>query len=302
MAIDPPPSKPSGPGARLRLRGAPRQRLRAVTERRASFISSRPAASCARQRSAPRLLGPVHHPAQHGSRPPVRAPAVPFRHGGDRHRLRVEPRVRPLGPRPDARGSPALDGFRTTLAHFLAPTRARSPCPSIPSTISPPNCRGTGRYWIAPDAHVIGRVRLGRDVGVWFGAVLRGDNELIDIGEGTNIQEGAMLHTDQGSRWPSGPAAPSVTTRSCTAARSARTPDRHGRDGPQPRADRPEQPRRRQCPRHRRQGVPRQFAHRRRTGQGDPHARRGRRRAAALVGAHYVENWKRFAAGLRRID
>ncbi len=56
-----------------------------------------------------------------------------------------------------------------------------------------------GRFWIAPDAHVIGRVRLGRDVGIWFGAVLRGDNELIDVGEATNIQEGAMLHTDMGA-------------------------------------------------------------------------------------------------------
>ena len=56
-----------------------------------------------------------------------------------------------------------------------------------------------GRFWIAPDAHVIGRVRLGRDVGIWFGAVLRGDNELIDIGEASNIQEGAMLHTDMGA-------------------------------------------------------------------------------------------------------
>jgi len=53
-------------------------------------------------------------------------------------------------------------------------------------------------YWIAPDAHVIGRVRLGVAVGVWFGAVLRGDNELIDIGDGCNIQEHAMLHTDMG--------------------------------------------------------------------------------------------------------
>jgi carbonic anhydrase/acetyltransferase-like protein (isoleucine patch superfamily) len=42
-------------------------------------------------------------------------------------------------------------------------------------------------------------VRLGRDVGIWFGAVLRGDNELIDIGEATNIQEGALLHTDMGA-------------------------------------------------------------------------------------------------------
>lgn len=52
--------------------------------------------------------------------------------------------------------------------------------------------------WIAPNAHVIGNVRIGRDVGIWFGAVLRGDNELLDIGERTNIQEGALLHTDPG--------------------------------------------------------------------------------------------------------
>jgi carbonic anhydrase/acetyltransferase-like protein (isoleucine patch superfamily) len=55
-----------------------------------------------------------------------------------------------------------------------------------------------GPLWLAPDAHVIGRVRLGHDVGIWFGAVLRGDNELIDVGDRTNIQEGAMLHTDIG--------------------------------------------------------------------------------------------------------
>ena len=52
--------------------------------------------------------------------------------------------------------------------------------------------------WIAPDAHVIGRVRLGAEVGIWFGAVLRGDNEPIDVGARTNIQEGAMLHSDIG--------------------------------------------------------------------------------------------------------
>ena len=55
------------------------------------------------------------------------------------------------------------------------------------------------QFWIAPDAHVIGRVRLGRHVGIWFGAVLRGDNEPIDISEATNIQEGAVLHTDEGA-------------------------------------------------------------------------------------------------------
>jgi len=52
--------------------------------------------------------------------------------------------------------------------------------------------------WIAPDAHVIGDVVLGTDVGIWFGAVLRGDNETIAIDAGSNIQEGAMVHTDPG--------------------------------------------------------------------------------------------------------
>ena len=53
--------------------------------------------------------------------------------------------------------------------------------------------------WVAPDAHVIGRVTLGDGVGVWFGAVLRADNEAMRIGTRTNIQEGAMLHSDAGS-------------------------------------------------------------------------------------------------------
>ncbi len=53
-------------------------------------------------------------------------------------------------------------------------------------------------HWIAPGAYVIGKVKLGHDVGIWFGAVLRGDNELIDVGAGSNIQEHSMLHTDIG--------------------------------------------------------------------------------------------------------
>ena len=61
-----------------------------------------------------------------------------------------------------------------------------------------PNLPEDGTFWIAPNAHVIGQVSLGSDVGVWFGAVLRGDNEPIRIGAATNIQEGAMLHTDVG--------------------------------------------------------------------------------------------------------
>lgn len=52
--------------------------------------------------------------------------------------------------------------------------------------------------WVAPDAHVIGAVTLGLNAGIWFGAVLRGDNERITVGAGSNIQEGCVLHTDIG--------------------------------------------------------------------------------------------------------
>ena len=62
-----------------------------------------------------------------------------------------------------------------------------------------------GEYWIAPDAHVIGRVRLRPGASIWFGTVLRGDNELIDVGEGVNIQEGSLLHTDPGFPMTLGP-------------------------------------------------------------------------------------------------
>jgi carbonic anhydrase/acetyltransferase-like protein (isoleucine patch superfamily) len=55
-----------------------------------------------------------------------------------------------------------------------------------------------GRYWIAPSASVIGKVRLKTDTSVWFGAVLRGDNEWIELGERSQIQDNATLHTDPG--------------------------------------------------------------------------------------------------------
>ena len=55
-----------------------------------------------------------------------------------------------------------------------------------------------GEYWLAPNASLIGRVRLLRGASVWFGAVLRGDNEWITVGERTNIQDLAVLHTDPG--------------------------------------------------------------------------------------------------------
>ena len=62
--------------------------------------------------------------------------------------------------------------------------------------------------WIAPDAHVIGRVRLAAGASVWFGATLRGDTEAIEVGAGSNVQEGCTLHTDLGY--------PLVIGRDCT--------------------------------------------------------------------------------------
>ncbi|MDK1489646.1 gamma carbonic anhydrase family protein [Sinorhizobium sp. 7-81] len=55
-----------------------------------------------------------------------------------------------------------------------------------------------GSYWVAPDANVIGQVEIGEDVGIWFGATLRGDNEPIRIGARTNIQEAVIVHVDPG--------------------------------------------------------------------------------------------------------
>lgn len=53
-------------------------------------------------------------------------------------------------------------------------------------------------YFIAPSADVIGSVRLGRWASVWFGAVLRGDNDWIELGDGANVQDGTVMHTDTG--------------------------------------------------------------------------------------------------------
>ncbi len=70
-----------------------------------------------------------------------------------------------------------------------------------------------GRYWIAPDAVVIGKVRLEEDTGIWFGTILRGDNELIRIGKGSNVQDGSVFHTDQGF--------PAIVGADCTIGHAA---------------------------------------------------------------------------------
>jgi carbonic anhydrase/acetyltransferase-like protein (isoleucine patch superfamily) len=55
-----------------------------------------------------------------------------------------------------------------------------------------------GRFWIAPNAAVIGKVRLEADASIWFGVILRGDNEELLIGAGSNVQDGSVLHSDPG--------------------------------------------------------------------------------------------------------
>jgi carbonic anhydrase/acetyltransferase-like protein (isoleucine patch superfamily) len=52
--------------------------------------------------------------------------------------------------------------------------------------------------YVAPSADVIGSVRLAEGASVWFHVVLRGDNDWIDIGPGSNIQDGSVIHTDEG--------------------------------------------------------------------------------------------------------
>lgn len=166
-----------------------------------------------------------------------------------------------------------------------------------------PELPRTGQYWVAPDAHVIGRVRLGSEVGIWFGAVLRGDHELIDIGARSNIQEGATLHTDIGFPITVGPGCTighHAILHGCTLGENALVgmgatvlngariganclvganalvtegkvfPDGSLIVGSPARAVR----------------------------ELDLAAIEGLR----LVAAHYVENWRRFAAGLIRLD
>ncbi len=70
-----------------------------------------------------------------------------------------------------------------------------------------------GDFWVAPNAHVIGRVTLESGVGIWFGAVLRGDNDPIVVGHGTNIQENTVVHTDIG--------CPTIIGNNCTIGHSA---------------------------------------------------------------------------------
>lgn len=54
------------------------------------------------------------------------------------------------------------------------------------------------QHWVAPTAVLVGKVHLAHEASIWWGAVLRGDNELITVGRGSNVQDGSVLHTDIG--------------------------------------------------------------------------------------------------------
>lgn len=56
----------------------------------------------------------------------------------------------------------------------------------------------SGNYWVAPSADVMGHVILKENASIWYGAVVRGDNDPITIGEDSNVQDGSVLHTDEG--------------------------------------------------------------------------------------------------------
>jgi len=63
-----------------------------------------------------------------------------------------------------------------------------------------PTLPASSNFWVAPSAEVMGRVILKDNASVWYGSVVRGDNDPITIGEDSNVQDGAVLHTDIG--WP----------------------------------------------------------------------------------------------------
>ena len=58
--------------------------------------------------------------------------------------------------------------------------------------------KNSGENWLAPNATIIGDVTLEKNSSVWFNALIRGDNENIHVGEGSNVQDGSVLHTDPG--------------------------------------------------------------------------------------------------------
>ena len=156
--------------------------------------------------------------------------------------------------------------------------------------------------WVADSAVVIGNVELGEEASVWFGAVLRGDNETLTIGRRSNVQDGSVLHADPGFPLVLGEGVTighQVMLHGCTHRR--RLARRHPGRGAERRAIG------RHClvgagaRRHRRQGIPRRFADHGRAGAVvrplTPEQIDGLKESAQ----HYVENARRYRDGLKRM-
>ena len=165
-----------------------------------------------------------------------------------------------------------------------------------------PQVPASGRYWIAPDAHVMGNVVIEEDASVWFCSTIRGDNERILLGNGSNIQDGCILHTDPGFPLTIGPRCTighGVILHGCTIAEEsligmgatvlngarigrnclvgAKALVTEGKEFPDNSLI---------------VGAPARVA---RTLDGAAIAR------LSLTAAHYVRNWQRFTRGLQRL-
>ncbi len=155
--------------------------------------------------------------------------------------------------------------------------------------------------WIAPDATLIGDVRVGRNAGFWFGVVIRGDNEPIVIGADSNVQEHTVMHTD--------PGFPLTIGQGCTIGHRALL---HGctigdnsligmgaivLNGAQ---DRQELAGRRRRAGHRRQGIPGQFSDRRFARARRQSAGRRGGRKSARFGRALRRQWQAVQGGAEK--
>ena len=133
-----------------------------------------------------------------------------------------------------------------------------------------------GEYWIAPTATVIGDVILKPGASVWFGAVVRGDNDPITIGNDTNIQDGSVLHSDPGEPLTIGDGVTvghMVMLHSCEIG--ANTLITEGKEIPDGSLV---------------MGQPGKVVRQLEPGQIE---------ALKASAAHYVQNWRRYVAGLK---
>ncbi len=165
-----------------------------------------------------------------------------------------------------------------------------------------PETPGDGAWWLAPDAHLIGKVRIAPDVGSGSARSCAATMSGSRSGRAATSRKGACSTPIWLSAQGRGGLHHRPSRHPPWLRHRRQFPDRHGRDRAQRGAHRQEQPGRRQCAGHRGQGVPRQLADRRAPAKAirtlDEAA------AAGITGSakNYVLRWKQFAAGMRRLD